>query len=87
MAGDFHIFQPVFIGVDDDIGGDGIAGLELIDLGGRLEGVGHDHGVHEAGDGLIVDVGGAGVFVHGNDFAFEGITLGGEGLGAGGGGR
>ena len=75
MADDFDVLQPVLAGIDDNIGGDGIAGLELIDLRGRLEGVGHDHGVHKAGDGFVVDVGHAGIFINRHNFSLEGVAL------------
>ena len=81
VADDFDVLEPVgVVGLDDHVGGDGVAGLELIERGGGLDGVGHDHRVHEAGDGLVVDVGGSGVLVDGHDFAFEGKALG-AGLG------
>src|ERR1700730_12030693 len=66
----FYVFEPILAGLGDhDVGGDGVAGSEVVDLGRRLEGVGHDHLVHKIGDGLVVDVGGAGVFVDGDYFA------------------
>ena len=86
MSGDFDIFQPVLVGLDNDVGGDGVAGLEFIERGRRLDGVGHGHWVHKAGDGVVVDAGVSCLFVYGNYFAFEGIALG-PGLGVGGGWR
>jgi len=75
MPGDLHIFQPVFVGVDDHIGGNGVAGLQLIDLRGRLERVGHNHLVHEARYGFVIDIGRVGVLVNGDDFSSEGIAF------------
>jgi len=46
------------------------------------DGVGHDHLVHEAGDGFVIDAGCAGVLVHGDDLALKGIALD-SGLGGG----
>ena len=83
VPGDFDVLQPVLVRLDDDIGGDGVAGLQLIQHGRRLDGVGHDHRVHEAGDGFVIDVGCASVLVHGDDSALEGIALG-SGLAGGG---
>ena len=53
-----------------------VFGTEDRERGRRLDGVGHDHRVHEAGDGFVIDVGCAGVLVHGDDPALEGIALG-----------
>ena len=75
MPGNFDVLQPVLAGIDDNIGGDGVAGLELIDLGGRLEGVGHDHRVHKAGDGFVVDVGHAGILIQRQNFSLEGVAF------------
>ena len=75
MPGDFDVLQPVLVRFDDDIGGDGVAGLQLIQRGRRLDGVGHDHLVHEAGDGFVIDVGGFRVLVDRHDFALEGKAL------------
>src|ERR1035437_3173148 len=83
VSGAFDVLQPVPVRLDDDIGGDRVAGLQLIQRGRRLDGVGHDHRVHEAGDGFVIDVDGGGVLVHGDDPALEGIALG-SGLAGGG---
>ena len=71
MGGDPDIFQPVLVGRNDYIGGDGVAGLELIERGWGLDGVGHDHWVHKAGDGFVVDVGLFGLLVDRDDFALK----------------
>ena len=41
--------------LDEEGGGDVVAGVEFGGDGGVLELVGHGHGVHEAGDGLAVE--------------------------------
>src|ERR1019366_9115686 len=56
VSGDFDVLQPVPVRLDDDIGGDRVAGLQLIERGRRLVGVGDDHRVHEAGDGFVIDI-------------------------------
>ena len=54
--------KPVVVLLDDDLCGDEIAGVKFTDDAGVFELVGHSHGFHEAGDGLVVegDVGGVG---------------------------
>jgi hypothetical protein len=79
VARDFNVLQPVFVGLDDNVGGDGVARLQLIDVRWRFEGVGHEHLVHESGDGFVVDVHRPGVLVYGDDFSFEGIAPGSRG--------
>jgi hypothetical protein len=77
VSGDFDVFEPILSRLCDYyIGGDGVAGLELIEGGGRLDGVGHDHWVHKTGDGLVVDVGGSSLLVDGDDFPLERIAPG-----------
>lgn len=58
---------------DEDFGGDTVAGVEFAYDAGVLELVGHDHGVHKAGDGLVVerDVSGIGA----DDLASDGKGL------------
>ena len=89
VGGDFHILQPVvgccvFVlgcrGLDDDFGGDGVTGLQVIQRCLGFDFVGHGHGVHEAGDGVAVDEGGLGLRVDGNDAAGEGIAFRGGGI-------
>jgi hypothetical protein len=57
----------------EEAGGDTVAGVELAGYAGVFELVGHDHGVHEAGDGLVVE-GDLGA-VDGYDLAAEGEGL------------
>jgi len=68
----------------EDGGGDAIAGVELADDAGVFELVGHGHGVHEAGDGLVVE--GDLCAVNGDYLATDGEGLGGRGGDCGGGG-
>lgn len=75
MAGDLNIFQPVFFAGDNNIGGNGIAGLQLVESRGWLEGIGHHHFVHESGYRFVVDVGGSGVLVDRNNRALESIAF------------
>lgn len=82
MRGDFDVFEPVvgrsvlIFGLhDDNVGGDGIAGKQVVQGCGGLEFVGHGHGVHETGDGVAVDDGRLRLSVDGYDAAGEGIAL------------
>ena len=58
---------------DYDAGGDAVAGVELAEDHWVLDLVGHGHGVHEAGDGIVVECDVAGV--GGDDFAADGEGL------------
>ena len=86
MRGDFDVLQPVFVLLDDDIGADRVAGLQLIEIGSRLDGIRHNHAVHEARDGFVVDVGRVRVLIHRDYVSLQGITLG-AGLSGGGAGH
>jgi hypothetical protein len=78
VCGDFEVFEPVFSWLCDNyVGGDGVAGLEVIECGCGLDGIGHYHGIHKAGDRFVVDVGGSCLFVDGDDSSLKGKALGG----------
>ena len=70
---EFGIAEAGGVLLDDDGGGDEVAGVEFADDAGVLELVGHGHGVHETGDGIVLegDVGGIGA----DDLATDGEGL------------
>ena len=76
MTSNFNILQPIHVPLDDDISRDGVAGLELIERRSGLDDVGHDHRIHETGDGIVVDDGYSRFLMDRNDPSLEGITLG-----------
>ena len=55
----------------EEVGGDGVSGMELTDDAGVPEGVGHDHGLHVAGDGVGVERDRASGGVGGDDDSAE----------------
>ncbi len=57
------------------LGGNGIAGMQVIQRRFGLDLVGHGHGFHETGDGVAVNDGGLRLGVDRNDAAGEGITF------------
>ena len=79
------IEEDVGVGVlgDEDVGGQDVAGVEFSEYAGVFELVGHGHGVHEAGDGFVVERDLAAGGIGGNDFAAQLVDL--EVLGRGGG--
>jgi len=76
MTNDLHVLQPIFIRLDDHIRSDGVSGFQFIEHGSGLDRIRHDHRVHEARDGFVIDIGRTSLFIDGNDFALEGIALG-----------
>ena len=76
VPGDFDVLQPVSIVLNDDIGSDGVAGLELIERRSGSDDVGHDHRIHETWDEIVVDDRHSRLLVDRNDFSREQIMLG-----------
>ncbi len=84
MAKDSDIFQPVvrrrvlFAGIglhDHHIRGNRITGKQVVQGCGRLELVGHGHGLHEAGNGVAINDGGLRLAVDRNHAAGKGIAF------------
>lgn len=70
------VLQPCAIIFYQQVGGHGVAGMQLVQFALRFNFVRHRHRVHEPGYRFAIYVDHMGAVIDGNDFAFEVEDLG-----------